>query len=149
MRPSGLKLAYPISSAGPYTQNFRSGPGIPERSIAVLPRCQYPVAFRVKNGRWKIADRPKHKKLLSRGGVPDARGAVSGGCNDTASVRTEIGSLHRSLMALQNCYLGTVRDVPYACGLVVGRSDDAIAGPVESCIRHSGVVTENCGLMVR
>ena len=32
--------------------------------MAVVARCQYPVAFRVKIGCWKIANRPKHKKLL-------------------------------------------------------------------------------------
>ena len=59
------------------------------------------------------------------------------------------GSLHRSLVALQDCNLGTVRDVPDACGLVVGCSDNAIAGPIESCMRHSGVVVEDRGLVVR
>src|SRR5262249_48269976 len=122
------------TSTAPYTEDFLSGPSVPERGLTVLGCRQHPVAAWAENRCWPIAADWQSKELLSRDGIPDARRAVSGGCKDTASVSTEFDCLHDTLVATQGRGLGAVPDVPDASGLIVRCRDDAIAGPIESGI---------------
>ena len=52
-------------------------------------------------------------------------------------------------MALQDCYLGAVSNIPHPRGLVEGRCYKTVTTPIELCIGDTGLVLEVPDMAVR
>jgi hypothetical protein len=66
------------------------------------------------------------RDFTSRLRIPDARGIISGGCDDPIPVRAEGGGQDYTLMSLEYCDLASCRRVPNARGVVLGARNDGV-----------------------